>query len=139
MIGIVLIAHAHIARETKGVVEHVLGVQQGFEVVDVPDSDVSEAAYAKLQSLLVAMNSGQGVLVMVDLFGATPCNIAAAASQAVTGEVAVISGFNVPAVIKAISLRQQGVELQALATQSIAAGQQYMCLLTETQNTKADA
>jgi len=139
MIGIVLIAHAHIARETKVVVEHVLGVQQGFEVVDVPDSDVSEAAYAKLQSLLVTMDSGQGVLVMVDLFGATPCNIATEASQAVASEVAVISGFNVPAVIKAISLRQHDMGLQTLATQTIAAGQQYMCLLTKNKNNKADA
>ena len=126
MIGIILIAHAHIARETKVAVEHILGAQNAFEAVDIPNSDASKAEQRNFDTLIAKLDQGQGVLVLVDLFGATPCNIASGAEE--NRMLEVVAGFNVPAVIKAITLRQKHISLKELAKASIASGQQYMCL-----------
>ncbi|MDX8386957.1 MAG: PTS system fructose subfamily IIA component [Ghiorsea sp.] len=128
MIGIVLVAHAHIATETKAAVEHILGKQELFAVIDIANSDASRAEQDKYSQLIMSHDQGEGVLVLVDLFGATPWNIAA--GRPPRSFVEVIAGFNVPAVIKAITLRKQNVNLQELAQASITSGQQYMRLVS---------
>ena len=129
MIGIVLVAHAHIATETKVAVEHILGVQPLFGVIDIANSDASSEEQDKYAQLIASHNKGDGVLVMVDLFGATPCNIASGNSPEESIEV--VAGFNVPAVIKAVTLRHQEITLHALAQASIASGKQYMRLASD--------
>jgi len=136
VIAVVLIAHAHIARETKLAVEHILGAQCAFEAIDIPDSSMSKEEQTRLQQLMKAMDMGQGVLLMVDLLGATPCNITFGVPSS-DGDVAVVAGFSLPAVIKAITLRQENITLQVLAATSIASGKQYMCLASDVQRRRA--
>ena len=129
MIGIILISHAHIASETKSAVEHILGKQGYFETVDIPNSDVLSGEQDRFNLLLESVNNGHGVLVMVDLFGATPCNFVLEASE--PNHIEVVVGFNLPAVIKAITLRQDVTELKTLAALSVRSGQQYLQVTNE--------
>ena len=129
MIGIVLVAHARIATETKHAVEHVLGEQAQMVAVDIHDSDATEKESLRLQRVLRSVDDGQGVLVLVDLYGATPWNLVRACACATP--LMMIGGFNLPSVIRAAVLRQDDVELRALAEASMDAGQQYMRLDTD--------
>ncbi len=131
MIGIVLISHAKIATETKSAVEHILGRQQAFVAVDMPSSEASDLERQSFKALVAATDMGQGVLLMVDLFGATPSNIALSLLQA--DKVEVVAGFNLPSVIKAVTLRDTGPSLLELAKNTVAAGQQYICLGSDFQ------
>jgi len=133
MIGIVLVGHEHIASEMKAAVEHVLGKQRLMEALDVVGSGKPELIQAELLGLLEICNEGDGLLVFADMFGGTPCNVSLTCLK--YGECEVISGFNLPALIKAASDRilcqQREVSLAIFARDLVASGQQYMCLASD--------
>ena len=124
MIGIVLIGHARIASEMRRALEHVVGEQPLVETLDILSNDNLDKLSKTLQSKIRACDVGQGVLVLADMFGGTPCNIAMGTLQA--GRVEVISGFNLPLLIKTATLRKTEKNLAALAEQVVKAGRQYM-------------
>jgi len=129
MIGMVLIAHEHIAREMVAAVEHVVGKTALLKAVNVrPDHD-PELLNRELQAALAACETGDGVLVLADMFGGTPCNIAIGSMR--NSNVEVISGFNLPMLIKAVHLRKNDLSLTALAQQVVAAGRKYICQASE--------
>ncbi len=133
MIGIVLIGHARIASEMKLAVEHVLGEQPLMAAMDVHESSEPGALQEKVARLVKQCDAGYGTLIFADMFGGTPCNIALTCLKA--GECEVISGFNLPALIKATSDRmmcqKDHVSLSVLAHDVVASGQQYMCLASD--------
>ncbi|OIO67157.1 MAG: PTS system fructose subfamily IIA component [Zetaproteobacteria bacterium CG_4_9_14_3_um_filter_49_83] len=130
MIGMILIAHAHIASEMRRAVEHVLGAQTQFEAIDVLDSNDVELIRSQLLIAVKRCDSGAGVIVFADLFGGTPCNIALAQMQQGQGEI--ISGFNLPMLIKTASKRKQEQTLRQLAQMIEVAGKQYVRLASGT-------
>ena len=126
MIGVLLVGHARIASETKIAVEYILGQQVQFQAVDFVHSDTPDEKGLDLSKVLGSLDEGQGVLVLVDLMGATPWNMV---NRVVADKHAqLLSGFNVPAVIRAISLRQTCLDLNQLAQSSVEAGKHYMRL-----------
>jgi len=133
MIGIILIGHARIASEMKLAVEHVLGEQPLMAAMDVLESSESGVLQEKIARLVKQCNGGYGTLIFADMFGGTPCNIALTCLKA--DECEVISGFNLPALIKATSDRmmcqKDHVSLSMLAHDVVASGQQYMCLASD--------
>lgn len=124
MIGIVLIGHGHICSEMRDALEHVVGKQPLLEVLDILNNGNLEMVSATIKSKVRACDVGQGVLILADMFGGTPCNIAMGCLQA--DRVEVISGFNLPLLIKAATLRKTEKNLTALAQQVLEAGRQYM-------------
>lgn len=130
MIGIVLVSHAHIAQEMKRAVEHVLGSQAYMEALDVVSSESPNTLQDQLETMIQRCDRGQGTLVFADMFGGTPCNIALSFLK--QGECEVISGFNLPSLVKASSRRMdKDVNLTRLAHEVVEAGQQYMCLASD--------
>jgi PTS system mannose-specific IIA component len=129
MIGIVLIAHARIASEMLAAAEHVLGKQSLMMSLNVEDSGQPDQLHDRLQQMVQQTNTGDGVLIFADMFGGTPCNVALSVIN--KGSVEMISGFNLPSLIKAISLRQQPGNLHDLAREVVASGQQYICLASD--------
>ncbi|MFQ5581978.1 MAG: PTS sugar transporter subunit IIA [Mariprofundaceae bacterium] len=126
MIGMVLIGHEHIASQMLAAVEHVVEKQPLTAVLDVSGDDNPDALRQQLDVLIRSCDVGDGVLLLADMFGGTPCNVAIAALR--PGKVEVVSGFNLPLLIKAATLRQSLNDLSALAHQVVEAGRQYMCL-----------
>ncbi|MDQ6952160.1 MAG: PTS system fructose subfamily IIA component [Mariprofundaceae bacterium] len=130
MIGVVLVGHAYIAQEMKHAVEHILGPQVYMETLNVVSSDAPNALQEQLGEMIRRCNRGSGTLVFADMFGGTPCNIALSFLK--LGECEVISGFNLPALVKASGSRMdEGVNLTSLAREVVEAGQQYMCLTSD--------
>jgi len=129
MIGIVLIAHARIASEMLTAAEHVLGKQSLIMPLNVEDSDRPDQLHEELLQMVRQTNTGDGVLIFADMFGGTPCNVALSVIN--EGNIEVISGFNLPSLIKAISLRQQPGSLHDLAREVTSSGQQYICLASD--------
>ncbi len=130
MIGIILIAHAKIASETKAGVEYILKEQPYFSAIDVVNSDdATGAEQTFIQRLDDMAEHCDGVLVLADIFGATPCNLAMrsiVASSSAT-PIELVAGFNLPSVLKAMLEREQA-SLTELAHASLDAGQKYMRL-----------
>ncbi len=124
MIGIVLIGHERIASEMLSAMEHVVGKQPLIETLDVHDGQTPDELTRCLQAKIRACDLGKGVLLLADMFGGTPCNIAMGCLQA--GHVEVVSGFNLPLLIKAATLRNKQTELEALAEQVVESGRLYM-------------
>jgi PTS system mannose-specific IIA component len=129
MIGIVLIAHAHIAGEMLAAAEHVLGKQSLIATLNVEDSDQPDLIQDEMSKLIRQTDTGDGVFILADMFGGTPCNVAL--SHFVSSRVEIMSGFNLPSLIKALSLRQQTNDINALARDVVVSGQQYMCLASD--------
>jgi len=125
MIGIVLVGHAHIARETVRAMEHVLGAQPLVATVDAGLTQDAERMVEQLAAELARCDTGDGVLLLTDMFGGTPCNLAIG-EAARHDRVQVVSGFNLPLLIKAVALRAQEMPLAELAAQLTRAGRQYI-------------
>lgn len=128
MIGVILVSHAHIASETKVAIEYILNHQPMLEAKDILSSEhvSTQVTYFKehLEAMLAACD---GVLIMADILGATPCNIAmkAIARLEASEHVELVAGFNLPSVIKVMTERDY-VNLNELVQLSIDAGQKYM-------------
>jgi len=133
MTGIVIIAHAPLASALEHCVEHVYTCEPGLakanlRVLDVePGADV-EALLLRATGLIAEVDSGAGVLVLTDAFGATPGNLAARLS--VPARVAVVAGVNLPMLLRAVCYR--GSSLAELAEKALSGGQQGMVQVTGT-------
>jgi len=140
MIGIVLIGHEPIASEMLSAMEHVVGKQPLIETVDVYDSLPPDELTRLLQTKIRACDIGKGVLLLADMFGGTPCNIAMGCLRG--GHVEVVSGFNLPLLIKAATLRNKQTDLATLAEQVVESGRLYMRVaphLRDTTETGGDS
>lgn len=98
MIGIVIVAHGGLAREYLSAVEHVIGPQPGIIAIAIDDAHDRAAKIAEIQAAANAVDTGAGVVVVTDLFGATPSNLAMPACAA-RGRI-ILYGANLPLLIK---------------------------------------
>jgi len=124
MIGMVLIGHERIASEMLAAMEHVVGKQPLIETLDVHEGTNPDQLVEVLQAKIRACDLGDGVLLLADMFGGTPCNIAMGCLQ--RGSVEVVSGFNLPLLIKAATLREKLMDLSSLAERVVDSGRLYM-------------
>ena len=133
MIGMVVVAHEHIGEAMLGAVEHVLGPQALTAALSIgSDADIQsdiDKGQERLHTLIKRCDAGDGVLLFADMFGGTPCNLALSSIE--EGNVEVLSGFNLPMLIKAATLRQTLTDLHLLARQARDAGRYHMHLASE--------
>lgn len=129
MIGIVLIGHSRIASEMLASLEFIVGEQALVEALDVTAESTPEQLAERLQAAIRNCDVGQGVLLLADMFGGTPCNVAMGCLQ--PGQVEVVSGFNLPLLIKAASLRKQLNSVSRLAREVVETGRQYIQVAPE--------
>ena len=110
MIGLVLVTHGRLANEFLAALEHVVGPQTNAVAISIgPDDDMA----VRRQEILDAVdqvNDGAGVVVLTDMFGGTPSNLAisimdSTAGRKATGGIEVIAGVNLPMLIKLASTR----------------------------------
>jgi len=109
--------------------EHVLGKQPLIGTLNVEDSDRPDLLQDELAKLIRQTDTGDGVFILADMFGGTPCNVALSCAE--PSKVEVLSGFNLPALIKALSIRQKSSDIKALAREVATSGQQYICLASD--------
>ena len=103
MIGVLLVTHGRLADELKAATEHVVGPQASFRTVCIGPQDDMEARREEILEAIKMVDSGEGVILLTDMFGGTPSNLAISAMG--TGKVEVIAGVNLPMLIKLASVR----------------------------------
>lgn len=123
MIGLVLVTHGRLADEFRNAVEHVVGPQDRFETVAIGADDDMERRRADIVDAVARVDEGQGVIVLTDMFGGTPSNLAISVMEA--GRIEVIAGMNLPMLIKLSSVRRSG-DMAMAVTEAQAAGRKYI-------------
>ena len=123
MIGLVLVTHGRLAEEFRNAVEHVVGPQENFETVSIGADDDMEQRRSDIVEAVARVDHGSGVMVLTDMFGGTPSNLAISVMEA--GHIEVIAGMNLPMLIKLSSVRKGG-KLAAAVEEAQAAGRKYI-------------
>jgi PTS system mannose-specific IIA component len=123
MIGLVLVTHGRLAEEFRNAVEHVVGPQENFETVAIGADDNMEKRRSDIVDAVARVDQGSGVVVLTDMFGGTPSNLAISVMEA--GHIEVIAGMNLPMLIKLSSVRKGG-KLAAAVEEAQAAGRKYI-------------
>ena len=109
MIGVLIVAHGELGQSLVSAVTHVLGARPPqFEVFPVSASDDPTLLLPKAREAVSALDSGEGVAVFSDLYGATPCNLAVKLARA--GRVEVLAGVNLPMLVRAFTYRTRGMD-----------------------------
>ena len=123
MIGLVLVTHGQLATEFRHAVEHVVGPQENFETVAIGADDDMEQRRRDIVDAVAKVDTGTGVIVLTDMFGGTPSNLAISVME--SGRTEVIAGMNLPMLIKLSSIRK-GDNMQASLEEAQAAGRKYI-------------
>lgn len=103
MIGIVIVTHGKLAEAFVSVTEHVVGKQAQMLAVGIEPEDDAEAARERIVKAIADVDDGSGVVVLTDMFGGTPSNLAISVMK--QDGVEVIAGVNLPMMIKLASVR----------------------------------
>lgn len=104
MIGMVLVTHGRLAEEFIAATEHVVGAQQNIQAICIGPDDDMEQRRLEILEAVKTVESGDGVVLLTDMFGGTPSNLAISIME--KGKVEVIAGINLPMLIKLASVRQ---------------------------------
>jgi len=123
MIGIVLVTHGRLAAEFIAALEHVVGPQRNIRAVCIGPDDDMEQRRKDILECVAEVDEGEGVVLLTDMFGGTPSNLAISIMD--TAKVEVIAGVNLPMLIKLASVRESG-SLAAAANAAQKAGRQYI-------------
>ena len=128
MFGIVLVTHGAIGQEMLLALDQIVGLQEQTKAISIaPDDDIDECRKIILTSIK-EVNSGEGVVILSDMFGGTPSNLALSVMP--NTDAVVLAGVNLPVLVKLASLREETALLEAV-TEAAAAGRKYIQLVTE--------
>jgi len=127
MIGLVIVTHGQLAVEFIAVMEHVVGKQEQIAAVCMAPEDDMEQKRQEIIQKIKEVNTGKGVIVLTDMFGGTPSNLAISATS--EKHVEALAGINLPMLIKLASVRQTET-LQKAAELSAEAGRKYINVAT---------
>lgn len=128
MIGLILVTHGNLAEEFVRAMEHVVGPQDDVVPVCIGPNDDMEQRRSEIREAIASVDSGKGVIVLTDLFGGTPSNLAISLLKA--GSVEVIAGINLPMLIRLAGARTEMTVTQAVAA-ARDAGRNYITIASE--------
>lgn len=133
MIGLVLVTHGQLATEFRHAVEHVVGPQDNFETVAIGADDDMEQRRRDIVDAVARVDTGAGVIVLTDMFGGTPSNLAISVME--SGRTEVIAGMNLPMLIKLSSIRKAD-NMAAALDEAQAAGRKYINVASQLLSSK---
>ncbi|WP_425229630.1 PTS sugar transporter subunit IIA [Sphingomonas sp.] len=128
MIGLVLVTHGRLAEEFATAMQHVVGPQEQVATVSIGPEDDMEGRRDDIAAAIAAVDGGKGVIVLTDLFGGTPSNLAISLME--RGRVEVIAGMNLPMLIRLGSARKAMKVVDAVAA-AREAGRKYISVASE--------
>lgn len=136
MIGLILVTHGRLAEEFVHAMVHVVGPQEAVATVCIGPDDDAEKCRAQIAGAIRKVDSGHGVIILTDLFGGTPSNLAISLLDA--GRVEVIAGVNLPMLIRLAGVRKDHDVVAAVAA-AREAGQAYITVASELLGQRAKA
>ena len=128
MIGLVLVTHGRLAVELVSALEHVVGAQEAVATVCIGPDDDMEQRRTEIVDNAEKVDSGNGVIVLTDMFGGTPSNLAISIMD--RANIEVIAGVNLPMLIKLASIRGE-LDLAGAATEAQDAGRKYINIASQ--------
>ncbi|MBD3760081.1 PTS sugar transporter subunit IIA [Sphingomonadaceae bacterium G21617-S1] len=128
MIGLVLVTHGRLAAEFVTAMEHVVGPQTAIESICIGPDDDMEGRRADIARAVKAVDDGSGVILLTDLFGGTPSNLAISLME--PGRVEVIAGINLPMLIRLEGARKM-MKIKAAVAAARDAGRKYISVASE--------
>ena len=123
MIGIVIVSHSNIASEFLSVLEHIVGKQENIEAISIFPNDDVEKKRREIIKAIKNVDQKRGVIVLTDMFGGTPSNLAISVMN--EENVEVVAGVNLPMLIKISALREK-CNMKELIKRSQESGRKYM-------------
>jgi PTS system mannose-specific IIA component len=128
MIGMILVTHGNLAEEFVHAMQHVVGRQDAVATVCIGPNDDMERRRREIAAAIKQVDSGSGAIILTDLFGGTPSNLAISLMKA--GKVEVIAGINLPMLIRLAKAREcMSVTDAAIAARD--AGRNYITMASE--------
>ena len=128
MIGLVIVTHGALAEGFRAALEHVVGPQKQVAAIAVEPDDDMQVRRDDILAAVDAVNSGDGVVLVTDMFGGTPSNLAISVIDQTKAEV--IAGVNLPMLIKLASIRGE-VGLEEAVTEAQNAGRKYISVASQ--------
>lgn len=128
MIGIILVTHGDLAKEFVKAMEHVVGEQEHVATVCIGPHDDMEARRKEIARAIDQVDSGRGTVILTDLFGGTPSNLAISLLK--RGKTEVIAGINLPMLIRLAGARKE-MNLAEAASAAREAGRNYITIASE--------
>ncbi len=122
MIGIVIVAHGGLAREYLSAVEHVVGKQEGVRAISIEEDHDRAAKQAEIRAAAHSVDTGDGVVVVTDMFGSSPSNLSLCACESEDRKI--LYGANLPMLIKLAKSRHLSVP--DAARSALDAGRKYI-------------
>ena len=136
MIGLILVTHGRLAEEFVAATEHVVGPQRNMRAISIgPDDDI-EQRRRDILAAVEAVDDGSGVILLTDMFGGTPSNLAISIMN--QGRVEIIAGVNLPMLIKLASVRETESLEEAVASAQ-EAGRKYINVASRLLNVERSA
>ncbi len=128
MIGLIIVTHGMLAEEFVAAMHHVVGHQEDVVTVCIGPNDDMEKRRRDIRDAIKQVDSGEGVVILTDLFGGTPSNLAISLMK--PGQVEVIAGVNLPMLIRLAKARRcKNVGDAAIAARD--AGRNYITIASE--------
>ncbi|MGB0922296.1 MAG: PTS sugar transporter subunit IIA [Alphaproteobacteria bacterium] len=131
MIGLVLVTHGRLAEEFVSAMEHVVGPQEQVRAIAIGPDDDMEQRRADILAAVTSVDGGAGVIVLTDMFGGTPSNLAISILD--KAKVEVIAGINLPMLIKLAGARAN-VSLKEAVAAAQDAGRKYINVASDVLN-----
>ena len=128
MIGLVLVTHGRLAKEFIHALEHVVGKQERLEAVCIGPDDRMDVRRNDIADAIGRVEAGMGVIVLTDMFGGTPSNLAISLLE--EGKVEVVAGLNLPMLVKLARVRRD-CNLHKAAAAAQDAGRKYINIASQ--------
>jgi PTS system mannose-specific IIA component len=128
MIGLVIVAHGRLAYEFLSALEHVVGPQERVATISIGPEDSIEGCRKDIMDAVRLVSNGHGVIILTDMFGGTPSNLAISALH--HGQVEVLAGVNLPMLIKLARVREEAPLKEAVALAQ-EAGRKYISVASQ--------
>ena len=128
MIGLVLVTHGRLAEELRSAMEHVVGAQRNVATVCIGPEDDMEGRRADIHDSIARVDTGDGVVLLTDMFGGTPSNLAISLMK--SNDVEVIAGVNLPMLIRLEGARRT-MPIKAAVAAAREAGRKYISVASE--------
>ena len=128
MIGLVIVTHGGLAREFRSALEHVVGPQTQIETISIGPEDDMEKRRGDILAAVASVDTGEGVVVLTDMFGGTPSNLAISVMD--DAQIEVIAGINLPMLVKLASARKECGLKQAIE-KAKEAGRKYISVASQ--------
>lgn len=122
-IGIVIVSHQEIGSQLLKATDSILGDHPGFVAVGIQPNDASDSSGLKIKEAIQEVDQGHGVLILSDLFGASPSNICLPYLK--KGKVEMVSGVNLPMLLKLLNFKE-AITLEELADFIVDYGQRHI-------------